>query len=152
MLQLTELGVALICWKWVTNSALLENWAWHSGHLKLWYCRASPFLQGSGIRARGFWGPRRAGLGWVEAVPGEGESFSGLEVDGTGVVPVVVVEDDRGGESIPREMRTFKIISLLTRWAFNKTSLSMKKGEKTNRCYITRKNRKELWSSLLPKT
>lgn len=33
--QLTELGVALICWKWVTNSALLENWAWHSGHLKL---------------------------------------------------------------------------------------------------------------------
>ncbi len=84
-------------------------------------------------------------------MPGEGESFSGLEVDGTGVVPVVVVEDDRGGEesdgeSIPREMRTFKIISLLTRWAFNKTSLSMKKGEKTNRCYITRKNRKELWS------
>ncbi len=98
MLQLTELGVALICWKWVTNSALLENWAWHSGHLKLWYCRASPFLQGSGIRAWGLWGPRRAGLGWVEAVPGEGESFNGLEVDGTVVVPVGVVEDDRGGE------------------------------------------------------
>ncbi|TNN63802.1 hypothetical protein EYF80_026004 [Liparis tanakae] len=31
--SLTELGVALICWKWVTSSALPENCDWHSGHL-----------------------------------------------------------------------------------------------------------------------
>lgn len=55
-------------------------------------------MHGSGIRAWGLWGPRRAGLGWVEVVPGAGESFSGLEVDGTGVAPVGVLEDGGGGE------------------------------------------------------
>ncbi len=52
--RLTELGAALICWKWVTSSALPENCVWHSGHLKLLYCRPSAFLQGRGISA---WGP-----------------------------------------------------------------------------------------------
>lgn len=71
-------------------------------------------MQGSGIRAWGLWGPRRAGLGWVEAVPGKGESFSGLEVDGIVVVPVGVLEDVRGGEdsdgeSIPKGTRTFTV-------------------------------------------
>lgn len=74
------------------------------------YCRASPFLQGSGIRAWGLWGPRRAELGCVDVVPGDGESFSGLEVDGTEVAPVGVLEDGRDGdesegESTPGEMK-----------------------------------------------
>lgn len=74
------------------------------------YCRASPFLQGRGIRAWGLCGPRRAGLGWVKVVPGDGESFSGLEVDGTGVAPVGVLVDGRGveeseGERTPEERK-----------------------------------------------
>ena len=52
--SLTEFGVALICWKWVTRLALPANCVWHSGHLKLWYCSTSAFLQGRGISA---WGP-----------------------------------------------------------------------------------------------
>lgn len=52
--RLTELGEPLICWKWVTSSALPENCVWHSGHLKLLYCSPSAFLQGRGISA---WGP-----------------------------------------------------------------------------------------------
>lgn len=50
---LTELGAALICWKWVTSSALPENCVWHSGHLKLLYCSPSAFLHGRGISACG---------------------------------------------------------------------------------------------------
>lgn len=51
--RLTELGAALICWKWVTSSALPENCVWHSGHLKLLYCSPSAFLHGRGISACG---------------------------------------------------------------------------------------------------
>lgn len=75
-------------------------------------------------------------------MPGEGESFSGLEVDGMGVVPVEVVEDDRGGEesdgeSIPRGARTFTRV--IHHW---QDTLSMQKKRQKLKCFLTKENRK----------
>lgn len=42
--RLTVLCAGLISWKCSATSSLLQNWAWHSGHLLPVYCTASAFL------------------------------------------------------------------------------------------------------------
>lgn len=85
----------------MTSSALPENCVWHSGHLKLLYCRLSAFLQGRGISAWGPWGVRRTGRGWADV--GDAASFSGLELAEVAVPPGVVEGDETGGEEDEEE-------------------------------------------------